>query len=134
MRQEVRKGILTVRASKVREETVRLLTRETMLRPNEIFKKIRDRVDTVEANLYKSLEKLEEEGIVTKMKEGKRISLYSLTDLGREVADFLGLSESEEVSDEEKLRMVAFNSDLEREQVVNILDKIKRELENKDAE
>lgn len=124
MSRELEKAIIAVRKSPVREEIVRELAVESNLRPSEIFDRIKDRTETSKENFYQNLNALS--GFVVDRVEGsRRMTLYSLTDIGREAADELGLTKSEHA----QLRRFAFQSSLSAEEIEEILSEVKEEKE-----
>lgn len=112
---------IEIRKSKVREEIVRTLYDESDMRPTEIFDQIEGNVDTTKENFYQHLKTLNG-FIINKLEGSKRMTLYSLTDIGREAAEELGL----QLDDEEQLRGFAYESSLSKEQMKEIIDEVKK--------
>lgn len=112
-------AIITVRKSPVREEIVRELYMESHQRPTEIFERITPRVDTTKENFYQNLRVLSGE-VVNKTEGSRRMTLYSLTETGRAVAEELGLIKTEQ----EQLRSFAFESSLSVEEFEEVLEEV----------
>jgi hypothetical protein len=124
MSQDLEKAKIEVRKSKVREEIVRELYFESDLRPTELWDRIEDRVETSKENFYQNLSALNGY-IVDRVEGSQRMTLYSLTDLGTQVAEALDLTKTER----EQLRNFAFQSSLSSAEIAEILEEVKQEKE-----
>lgn len=122
MTEDLEDAKIEIRKSKVREEIVRTLYADSDLRPTEIFEKIEENVDTTKENFYQHLKALNG-FILDKLEGSKRMTLYSLTDVGREAAEELGLQQD----DEEQLRGFAYESSLSKERMKEIIDEANKE-------
>lgn len=120
MPSELDEAKVLVRSSKVREEIVRELYDQSDLRPTEILDRIQVRVDTTKENFYQNLKALTGD-ILHKVEGSRRMTLYSLTDLGKQVAEELKLTKSEK----DKLRSFAFETSLSNEEIETILTDIR---------
>ncbi len=144
MDSEIREGRLIVKASKVREEIVKQLLINRVMRPSEIYNEIKGKIDTTKPNLYKSLEKLTSENIISKEKGSRKVSIYTLTELGEKIAEELGLSEKSSkekirtsvlesnLPEEEKVRAFSSGLDLTLGEMVDIVEKMRRERKRSD--
>lgn len=89
-------AVLFVRSTATRMEIVRQLSDEALQRPTDFLAAVQTRTGTSEGNVYQALGSLTENGLVEKSEsETTKATLYSLTALGIEVADFLELGHGE---------------------------------------
>lgn len=122
MSEDLEDAKIEIRKSKVREEIVSTLYAESDLRPTEVFERIEENVDTTKENFYQHLKALNG-FILDKLEGSKRMTLYSLTEVGREAVEELGLQQD----DEEQLRGFAYESNLSKERMKEIIDEAKQE-------
>jgi DNA-binding PadR family transcriptional regulator len=89
--------VLCVRSTDTRMEIVRQLQLQSLRRPREFVGEVRDHAETSEGNIYQALDKLLEYDVVEKSEsETSKATLYSLTELGSRVADFLDIGDGDE--------------------------------------
>lgn len=122
MSEDLDDAILAIRKSTVREEIVRELYAQNNLRPTEILERIDGRVDTSRQNFYQNLKGLTG-SVIEKLEGSRKMTLYSLTDLGEEAAEELNLAKNER----EQLREFAFESSLSANEIEEILEEIEEE-------
>jgi hypothetical protein len=88
-------AVFMVKSSEVREEIIRELYGESLVRPSEIIDVVQSRTGTSKANFYKNLKALlgdsEDVQLVEKMDGSGRTTLYQLTGRGETVAEELDL-------------------------------------------
>lgn len=88
-------AVFMVKSSEVREEIIRELYGESLVRPSEIIDVVQSRTGTSKANFYKNLKALlgdsEDVQLVEKMDGSGRTTLYQLTERGEAVAEELDL-------------------------------------------
>lgn len=125
MSQELDDAKIEVRKSNVREEIVRELYQQSDLRPTEIRERIEGRVDTTKENFYQNLKALTED-IVERTEGSRRMTLYSLTDVGEQVAEELELTKDER----EQFRGFAFQSPLTVDEMEEVIEEIRGEKTN----
>jgi DNA-binding transcriptional ArsR family regulator len=88
-----------VRSSDTRVEILReLYSDPTDWRPSELVDVITPKTGKSDTNVYQSLNALVELSLVKKIESDGRATLYSLTDRGKEVAEELGLAETDDDS------------------------------------
>lgn len=88
-------AFVTVRSSEARETIVRELYGTELRRPSEFMDAVMEETGTSKANFYQSLNSLEG-SVVEKLEGNDRATLYSLTDLGEQVAERLDLTGDED--------------------------------------